>query len=206
MKKSYVYIIIGAMSGIIIILTILCILFATHTIEFKEKTKTNNKEETTTTTTTETTTTQKSIYEGFGENDTFSSKNESGQADVIGYAYTKTLENFESDSTVTYVYFKIKETKSNELLKYINGMGKNSFIDTDAIGIGCLTNEKIIGYYNVNDEDDEYVYRFSKEDTDKILNSNESNLIRLKVNKKKLTYGGGASSCYSHITNIEIYN
>ena len=178
---------------IIIILTGLCILFASNTISLNINKINNDPQKTPT-------------QNELGKYDTFSTKNNSGIVEVIGYPETKELKDeMYNHKKYNYVYFHIKETKSDEFKKYISSLNGNTFVLDDAIGLGCIIDQKI-NYYNISDELNNKKYELSQEDSDKILNATENNPIKLKLEKLPLTTGGGAPMCYSHITTIKIEN
>ena len=170
------------------------------------KAKMNNQSGDQSTSETTTVESTKSILDGLGDNDTFSSKTESGKVEVVGYAYKKTLSDYDGNSK-SYIYFKIMNTNSKEFLKYLKNLKGNSFVGDEAIGLGCMQKGQLT-YYNENDSDKDgiYDYTFSEEDTNTILHSNRDNPVRLLLNKKKFTGGGEAGLCYSHITTVEIVN
>ena len=195
---------------IIVILSVLCVLFATGTISFNsnkaneneinenanDNNNTENKNETNQNIT---------IDDDFGKNDTFSASSESGIVEIIGYSETKELDGGEvyPGEKEIYVYFHIKEIKSNEFKKYIESLKGNLFALDNAIGLGCVKDNQI-KYSNNSDEIGFKQYELSQEDSEKILNSTESNPITLKLERLQLSYGGGAPLCYSHITKIEV--
>ena len=82
-------------------------------------------------------------------------------------------------------------------------MQGNAFALENAIGLGCVIDNQIT-YINDSDETEFKRYKLSQEDSEKILNSTESNPITLKLEKLQLSSGRGASLCYSHITKIEV--
>ena len=174
MKKEYI--IYGLLIVIILILVVLCVLFAFGKLSFNNTNNNDGKNKgntTTKTTTTETTPTTTALNDGLGLNDTFNYKTTSGVVEVIGYPYTKKIEDFESDEKQTYVYFIILETKSDDFKKYIKNQNGNMFVGKNAIGIGCLIKGQI-SYFNFSDESlkkvEAYTYDFSKADTDRIMN------------------------------------
>ena len=186
---------------IIVILAVLCVLFATETISLNTKT-TNNNEQTTGNNSNTDNQEVEPVEDELGKYDTFS--NESGVVEVIGYPETKELtDDMNTGEKYNYVYFHIKETKSDEFKKYIESLKGNSFVLDDAIGLGCIIDNKI-KYSNSSNEAKLKEYELSQEDSSKILNATESNPIKLKLERLPLTYGGGAPVCYSHITTIEV--
>lgn len=183
---------------IIVILSALCILFATGTINLKSNAANNNNQ------------VSEPTGNELGKYDTFSAINESGIVEVIGYSETiekevpSMYEN--AGEKYYYVYFHIKQTKSDEFNKFVESLKENSFASDNAIGLGCV-NDGIITYFNSSDEFGDKEYKISQEDSDKILNSTENNPIKLKL--ERLVYNSGkgdAPYCYSHITKVEIEN
>ena len=197
---------------IIIILLALVVLFATGTISFKKDivndnhlTNENNIEQ------------QNNDENGnqdnltsqneLGSNDTFTTANNSGIVEVMGYVKIEEKEvpsMYENaGEKYKYVYFYITETKSNEFKKYLESLEGNAFVSDNAIGLGCTKDGKIT-YYNSSDELGEKSYELSQEVSNKILNSSESNLVKLKLEKLAYSSGKGATSCFSHITYVEV--
>lgn len=167
---------------IIAILTVLCVLFATQTISLNSNT-TNY--------------------------DSFSTSSGSGVVEVIGYPEVKEVESgyvYDFDDDVekcNYVYFHIKETKSEEFKKFIKSLSGNSFVLDDAIGLGCIIDGKI-KYDNSSDEFGYKEYELSIKNSNKILNATESNPIKLKLEMLPNSTGSEVDMCYSHITTIEV--
>ncbi len=192
---------------IIVMLLILCILLATGTISFNSNmTNSNQQSSENNISNDENINNQENIpiQDELGKNDTFSTNDESGIVEVIGYPETKELiDGMNDGEKYNYVYFHIKETKSDEFKKYIDSLKGNSFVLENAIGLGCIIDSKI-KYSNSYDDAKLEGYELSEEDSNKILNATESNPIKLKLEKLPLTYSGGAPICYSHITTIEV--
>ena len=140
-------------------------------------------------------------------NDTFSITTNSGVVEVIGYPEIREMiDEMNTGEKYSYVFFHITETNSNNFKEYINSLKGNAFVLDNAIGIGCKK-ENIIEYFNSSDETGKgKYYELSLEDSSRILNATNNNPIKLKLERKTLTYGGGASACYSHITTIEVEN
>lgn len=147
------------------------------------------------------------IKDELGKNDTFSDITNSGVVEVIGYS--EVVEKGESDvdentgKKYNYVYFHIKETKSKEFKNFINSINGNSYVLADAIGLGCIIDNEI-KYYNSSDKNGDKEYFLSNEDSNKIINSTETNPVKLKLERLVYSSGSGAPVCYSHITNIEV--
>lgn len=129
----------------------------------------------------------------------------SGIVEVTGYPEIKELTDyiFDDSKKYQYVYFHITEVKNDKFEKYLESLKGNAFALDDAIGLGCLIDSKI-QYYNDSDELGNKEFELSKKDTSNILKATKSNPIKLKLEKKLLTFGKGAPVCYSHMTKIEV--
>ena len=107
------------------------------------------------------------------------------------------------------VFFNITSTDSNDIKAFIKNNQGNSFVNEKGFSIGCLENNSIIRDNNY-DNPSGSPYTISKtftiagNDATRLLETNVSNKITLEIEKKKFTSGGGASLCYSHLTNISI--
>ena len=89
--------------------------------------------------------------------------------------------------------------------------GENGYIQ-----LGCLENgvvsftafaDEFYEKRNDNINSTENYYRtiaLSKDDSDKIISSSETNLITLKIENKKWTHGGDGYTCSSRITGAEV--
>jgi len=140
------------------------------------------------------------VYEGW--------KGSYGYANVTGYAKVTIDEkdcgvigcdNYDPISINDVVDFNIVSTNSENFEKWW-GNGK-------IIRFGCLKDGKI-SYVNYADEfggtSNPKTFTLSTDLTNKILASNASNLITLKITKKKMTeYTGMPNQCDSDITTIE---
>ena len=102
-----------------------------------------------------------------------------------------------------YVYFHITEMKNDKFEKYLESLKGNTFALDDGIGLGCVIDGQI-KYHNLSDELGNKEFELSQEDTSEILKATKSNPIKLKLEKKLLTFGKGAPVCTSLITKIEI--
>ena len=140
---------------------------------------------------------------------TFSLQEEYGIVYVEGYATKEIIEassmyeDLDGLDKAEYVFFNITNTDSNDFMTWIEGIKGNTFVKDKAIGLGCI-HEDYIRYYNSSDEADCEEYKIEKEAAQKILNSSESNPIKLKLERKKFTGGSAAPLCYSHISNVSI--
>lgn len=47
-------------------------------------------------------------------------------------------------------------------------------------------------------------FSFSTSNTNKIMSSTKENPVKLELGKLKLTNGGFATTCYSHMTTIDV--
>lgn len=205
MKKDDNKVIIILLVVIIAILAVLCILFATGTITLNSNKINNNQlmNENNDINDTNINNQENTIQDELGKNDTFTN-NDSGIVEVIGYPVIKELtDEINTGEKYNYVYFNIVETKSGEFKRYLESLKGNSFVLDNAIGLGCVIDSKI-KYSNSSDNSKLKEYELSLDTSSKILNASESNPIKLKLEKLPLTYGGGASICYSHITTIEV--
>ncbi len=157
-------------------------------------TTTNNGGTSTTTTNNESTSTPA----------TFSATAESGTLEVTGYAEkVAKLTGATGTETVDYIYFYVVGTNSNEIYTYINNHSGNAFFKTNAIGLGCLDNNKI-HYWNASDANGEKKYELSAEDTAKIMNSTSANPIKLELTKMPYSSAKGAPTCTSMMTTIKV--
>ena len=129
-----------------------------------------------------------------------------GKVIVSGYVTSKKVGDGPGvclDDCVNYVFFNILEADNTKFLKFIEEFAGNSYVSDNAIGLGCLENG-VLSYYNHSDEFGEKLYTLTKAETEQIMNSSESTPIVLELERKKLSGGGGAPTCYSHITFIKI--
>ena len=188
---------------LVVILTILCVLFATGTINSKSNEVNNNSQ---TNNENINNTESQPIQGELGENDTFSTTTNSGVVEVIGYPEVKELvDEMYTGEKYNYVYFYVTKTKSTEFKKYLDSLAGNSFVSNNSIGLGC-SKDGIITYYNSSDQLGDKEYKLSQADSNKILQATESNPVKLKLERLLYTSGKGAPSCYSHITKIEVEN
>ena len=203
---------VGISIGIVLTLLIVGALFATNIITFKtsvnndtKKTNNTNDIENSNNIANSNQIENNSIQDDvLGKNDTFSMTNESGIVEVLGYTEVKEIiDEMDTGEKYNYVFFHIIDTKSEEFKKYIESLSGNSFALDDAIGIGCLIDDKI-SYSNSSDQAKLTQYEISVDDTKKIMNSTKENPIKLKLERLPLTYGSWAPICYSHITTISI--
>ena len=136
---------------------------------------------------------------------------EEGIATVTGYATVVkrsvcdapfcTDEN-EPEQQIDYVFFNITDTKSSEFLKFIEKSKGNSFVGDNSIGLGCLE-KGVITYNNNSDKTGYKSYTLNNSLSSDILNSSKDKAITLELEKLKLSFGGYADICYSHITNVK---
>lgn len=189
MSKQKNKTIIVIISIMIIILSTLCILNLTGTINLKFNDKKTLEQNNTDNT----------------ENDTGNEYNGefSGVVEVTGYPVIEKIGISYPGETYDYVYFHFTKTNNNKFEKYIESLSGNSYVRKDKIGIGCYI-DGTINYYNKSDQLGDKTFSLSEGDTKKILNANEKNQIKLKLEKLPLTYGTFGTMCYSHITNIEV--
>lgn len=132
---------------------------------------------------------------------------EEGIATVTGYATIAKLadcmgECMGNEPQYDYVFFTITDTSSSSFLEYIKQSKGNWFVSDNGIGLGCLENG-IIKYNNNSDVNGYKSYTLSNGLSNDILNSSKNHVITLELEKLKLSYGGGADVCYSHITNVK---
>ena len=108
-----------------------------------------------------------------------------------------------------YIMFNIVETKNKDFLDYIKKSKGNSFFDSDAIGIGCLKDNKI-SYYNSADEfyDGSSYYKsfeLNINDTNKIMSATKENPILLNLEILPNSHPTGVDNvCYSFVSHIEV--
>ena len=139
----------------------------------------------------------------------YANRNGFGTVQVEGYITFEKLSNCtdicsaEETDTYDYALFNITKLNNNDFSNYIESLEGNSFASTNAIGIGCINNNKLT-YINGTDTNGLQTHELSNEDTTKILNSTKENPIILELSKEKFTNGGGAPQCYSHISTIKV--
>jgi hypothetical protein len=107
-----------------------------------------------------------------------------------------------STATTQYAFFKILETETPDLLKFIENNKGNSFVRTQAVGLGCVENGKLS---SVN-SGDKGGFSNLIEGTNfvKLLKSSSSSPIILQLTKPIFLGGSGAPACYSHFRNFKI--
>lgn len=123
------------------------------------------------------------------------------------YAYVEEMKWY-SNETYNYVYFKVLNTSSELIFDFIKEQEWNSFVQDWSVWIGCLSWDTIeYSAYAKNDqwEVDYLNWTIIKEDTDKLLNSDENNIMALKLGREKNILGMGAPQCYSHFYVKEVF-
>ncbi len=139
-------------------------------------------------------------------NNTFQHVEIKGNAYVKGYVYTIQLNKeigVLDGEKYDYVMFKIVDTKSDELKKFLNDYNDNSFVSADSIGLGCYKNGNI-KYSNNSAEFGEKEYALSKKDSKLLMNSFKRKPVILNLYFGGRTLGKCAQTCYSYISNIEV--
>ena len=138
------------------------------------------------------------------------------KSDGIGFFGTLTLTGYldikewicnEGDmctETVDYASFVFEDTDSDLIYDFLGDSKENSFVRDNSIGIGCYEKDKNI-IHSINLGDSGGVENIiSGEDLNKLLNSDEDNLVKLKLTKLVPALGIGASECYSHFRLFEV--
>ena len=130
----------------------------------------------------------------------------SGDLTVRGYAEIENVQEAfceQNCNTYQYVFVKILETGNAALPLFLTEFDGNSYVQEDAIGIGCLEGE-VIRFENATDEQQMVESSISPDATRMIQESSKRNPILLKLTKKQLSGGSEAPSCYSHFSTIEV--
>ena len=141
----------------------------------------------------------------FSDN-TFNHVEIKGNAYVKGYVYTIQLNKeigVPDGEKYDYIMFKIVDTKSDELRKFLDDYKDNTFVSDDSIGLGCYEKESI-KYSNTSAEFGEKDYSLSKIDSKRLMNSSKTKPIVLNLYFGGRTLGKCAPTCYSHISKIEV--
>lgn len=145
-----------------------------------------------------------------------------GYAKVVKEPYCDEAPECNEENATSFentVSFYVVSTDSEALKKEIDSWYGEGYTGQKFIQLGCLKND-MISYYNaadafynsantgIDDKNnvDNYSKTFSldKDVSTKIINSSQSKMITLKLEKLKLTYGGHAFSCFSPFSGIEI--
>lgn len=147
----------------------------------------------------------------------FGDKGDYGTLQARGYVTTQAIEYMPGASgpyschnggcvTNNYAYFNIVKTENTHLSAYLLNNHGNSYVQDNAIGIGCVE-DGIISYSNISDENGMKTYNISSTDTTKILAATAEKPIDLSIEKLNFTGGGsGAPVCYSQFTTFNIIN
>jgi hypothetical protein len=138
----------------------------------------------------------------FGDNGDY------GTFQAQGYAVINKVDEAECETNCKqydYVSFVIIKTENNNVAKFFEQMGGNSFVGDNQVGIGCLNGDKI-EYFNASDANPDGQYTISAQDTSKIIKSTKTEPIVLEITKEKYTSGRGAPACTSLFTNFIVIN
>ena len=110
--------------------------------------------------------------------DTSDSHKGYGTVVVEGYATVEKMSAF--GGTWNYVFFNITNCDNEDFMKYLKQSSSTAFAKNNAIGIGSVTN-KIIERTSFSDQFGMKTEKLSKTDSDSILNSSASNVIKLQL-------------------------
>lgn len=126
---------------------------------------------------------------------------------VKGYASTQKVSEPFCDTNCkqyTYVDFNIAENNDPIFQEYLAMNNGNSFGGPGVIGLGCVESG-VISYQNNSDKLGAKQVTLKGDLSKKILESTKANPVMLKLKREKLLSGSGAPACYSHMTNVELY-
>jgi len=107
--------------------------------------------------------------------------------------------------TVEYASIIVTETDNDLINDFIELNKGNSFIAFDGVGLGCYQeNQNRIYSQNFGDigRVDNIVLG---DDLEKLLSSDQDNLVRIQMTKPILTAGSGAPDCYSHFREFKVF-
>ena len=136
-----------------------------------------------------------------------------GVVELKGYAevVNRGLPNVSDDS---FVFFHILESSSNEFMSFINSSieyyrNNGIYVRENAIGIGCLSKDKIIEMDRFGDkyngEEDYSTVTLSKSDSKKIMDSSKDKPVKIIVRKDLDTsLVGSPPLCLTLITGVEL--
>ena len=107
--------------------------------------------------------------------------------------------------TVEYASFIVTETDNDLIYDFIELSKGNSFIASNGVGLGCYQEDQN-RIYSRNFGDIGGVDNIvSGDDLEKLLSSDQDNLVRIQITKPILSAGSGAPDCYSHFREFKVF-
>ncbi len=134
--------------------------------------------------------------------DTSSSYKGYGTVVVTGYASVEKNSGYDG-STYDYVFFNITHCDNNDFMKFLKNSSDTAGVKNDAIGIGSVNN-KTIERTSFSNQYGGKTEKLSKMDSNRILNTSATNVIKLKLEILKDLGRRDVSESYSPINNITI--
>jgi hypothetical protein len=108
------------------------------------------------------------------------------------------------EKTREYATFIFNESTRKEIYDYLGKNSGNAFVGEQSIGLGCYEKD-VNRIYSQNLGDDGLVENnIDGLNLVKLLNSSESNQVKLQLTKPIYTSGRGAPDCYSHFRLFKI--
>jgi uncharacterized membrane protein YukC len=108
--------------------------------------------------------------------------------------------------TNDYIYFNVVKTENTHILDYLIKNHGSSYVQDNAIGMGCVENNAI-NYSNISDLNGMKDFSISTVDTAKILAATAEKPIDLSIEKLNFTgTSGDAPACYSQFANFSVIN
>ncbi|MBD3330220.1 hypothetical protein GF354_01670 [Candidatus Peregrinibacteria bacterium] len=134
-----------------------------------------------------------------------------GQVSVMGYIEVdedktdpRCDPDFDDCEIVDYVWFYIYESDNDYFTEFLKDNEGNAFTDGNRIGLGCLTEDHRITYYNASDYYGHEELTMDQKVSEAILNSQSDSPITIKLTKYLLSAGSGAPLCYAHFRDVEL--
>lgn len=123
-----------------------------------------------------------------------------GELHVRGYAATEEItEPFcaENCDTFTYVFLQLDESflDDSDLQRFFEIFKGNAFVSDGGLGLGCVENGQIFTH---NDFDYSIAEQLSVEDTEALLNSSASEMVKVHLERRTEYMEGEAPACFSH--------
>lgn len=124
-----------------------------------------------------------------------------------GYAETQTVDEpfcVEDCKKFEYVMFTVLETGNEHLADFLGVNEGNAYAGAARIGLGC-EDDDIIHFANHSDSRQMREATLDAATSKVILNSSDDEPVTLHLSKLPLSGGTDAPACYSHFSDIAIY-
>lgn len=131
---------------------------------------------------------------------------EMGTFQAEGYITTMQAqrEDFDCGPNCTYderVFFTIVNTPNSSVDSFLKEWEGNSFVDDQAISLGCVFDGVISADKNFAGDKK---LNLSRADSTTMLNSTKNNTVKLEISRLVIPSGGGAPNCYSHFDSVTV--